>query len=171
MLESVDSSPASATTLELIESVNSAQASAETQPVGAIESSNSNQVTATTPVGPPFESANSAQASAQTFAAPLPPVIIPPPPTLPSNIFSPPVVFDVPTLLPETRGAARHLFKWYKPRARGRTVLKEDGVYRTVDTPTISEVNAADIAYLGGHVYQVSDEEADSLRAAGYDVL
>jgi hypothetical protein len=85
--------------------------------------------------------------------------------------FEPPVAYDTPTYLPDTpRGPALFLARWMNPRARGRTVLKVGSTYRTVDTPTVDEVNAADIAYLGGHIYTVTSTEAAALTAAGYVV-
>lgn len=51
---------------------------------------------------------------------------------------------------------------------RGITVLKtEDGYYETQD-PSQEELDAAELYYLGGHEYVVSDEEAADLTAAGY---
>lgn len=51
---------------------------------------------------------------------------------------------------------------------RGRTVLKNGGVYTTLDSPTVDQVNAADIAYLGGHWYYVTGAEEAALLAAGF---
>jgi len=48
---------------------------------------------------------------------------------------------------------------------RGLTVLKKDGVYRAVDFPYQGDCDDADIVYLGGHVYDVSNEEAAALAA------
>jgi hypothetical protein len=84
------------------------------------------------------------------------------------SIFMPPVVFDNPTVLPETRGLPRLLFRHYRPRPRGRTVLKIGGTYRTVDTPYGDLVDTATEVYLGGHEYVVSDTVAAALTAAGY---
>jgi hypothetical protein len=63
---------------------------------------------------------------------------------------------------------SRRLFGHYRPLPRGRSVLKLGGVYRTVDTPTQLELDAATEAYLGGHIYTVSQAVADALAAAGY---
>lgn len=52
--------------------------------------------------------------------------------------------------------------------ARGRSVLKNAGVYTTLDVPTSDQVDAADIAYIGGHIYEITDEEYNALIAAGY---
>lgn len=51
---------------------------------------------------------------------------------------------------------------------QGVSVLKESGGYRQVENPTDEECAAADAVYLGGHVYVVSAEEAESLDSAGY---
>lgn len=47
-------------------------------------------------------------------------------------------------------------------------LLKKDGFYTQVETPSDEDVAAADLAYLGGHAYYVSDLEAADLTAAGY---
>lgn len=51
---------------------------------------------------------------------------------------------------------------------RGITILKVNGKYREERYPLSSDVKDADIAYVGGHVYKVSNEEAAELTAAGY---
>lgn len=53
---------------------------------------------------------------------------------------------------------------------RGRSVLKNSGVYTIVDTPTSDQCDAADIFYLGGHIYEVSEDEATALTTAGFIV-
>ena len=50
----------------------------------------------------------------------------------------------------------------------GITVLKTAGAYTQVQAPTQDDINAADIAYLGGHSYAVDSTEAAALTAAGY---
>lgn len=52
--------------------------------------------------------------------------------------------------------------------AQGVSLLKEGGLYRQQRNPSTEEITAADIAYLGGHVYWVSVAEAHSLDTAGY---
>jgi len=88
-------------------------------------------------------------------------------------IFEPTYVLDNPPILPDTRGVQRDLFKWANNRPRGRTVLKELGVYSLVDAASITQArfDAADVVYLGGHIYTVTQAEADALTAAGYAVL
>ena len=48
------------------------------------------------------------------------------------------------------------------------TLLKKDGFYTLTETPADEDVAAADLAYLSGHTYQVTSNEADALTAAGY---
>lgn len=53
----------------------------------------------------------------------------------------------------------------------GVAVLKSTGGgYTTVETPSDEQISAAAVAYLGGHTYEISAEEADALTAAGYEV-
>jgi hypothetical protein len=53
----------------------------------------------------------------------------------------------------------------------GSSVLKAgDGSYQTVSYPTQDQIAASAAVYLGGHIYEVSDEEAAALVAAGYTV-
>ena len=58
------------------------------------------------------------------------------------------------------------LWVWYNRIDRGLTVLKKDGVYTVGDFPLTDDIDAADIVYMGGHIYQVDDTEAAALRAA-----
>ena len=51
---------------------------------------------------------------------------------------------------------------------QGLSLLKEDGLYRQAEFPSDDELVAADVVYLGGHVYPVSAEEAADLESAGY---
>lgn len=50
----------------------------------------------------------------------------------------------------------------------GVSLLKEAGIYRQVVDPTAEEVEAADVAYLGGHAYGVDEHERQALIDAGY---
>lgn len=52
--------------------------------------------------------------------------------------------------------------------SRGISVLKSGSSYRQVRVPTTDEVEAADIAYIGGGVYPVEESEAEALTDAGY---
>ena len=52
-----------------------------------------------------------------------------------------------------------------------QTILKNsDGTYVAVESPSPEQAANAAAVYAGGHVYQVSLEEADALTAAGYEV-
>ena len=66
--------------------------------------------------------------------------------------------------------AANQLMRHFKPLARGRSVLKTGGVYRTVSAPSQDDVDAATEYYQGGRVHHVSQAVADALVAAGYTV-
>lgn len=50
----------------------------------------------------------------------------------------------------------------------GQSVVKYGSTYETVVTPSIDVWNTADEVYLGGRVYEISDEEAALLTAAGF---
>lgn len=51
------------------------------------------------------------------------------------------------------------------------TVLKENGTYRRVKFPNDARVQAAQEAYVGGHVYTVTPAVATALAAAGYTTV
>lgn len=90
------------------------------------------------------------------FGGPLPvPFGVPLPYT-----FTPPTY----TILPVNVGPLLSRFK--QPRAY--SVLKTGGVYTTVATPDGAACAAADIVYLGGHTYDITDDEAADLIVAGY---
>lgn len=88
--------------------------------------------------------------------------------------FQPPYADTVPPVLPkgspEQDPLAYRLMRHYGPRARGRTVLRIGGTYGTYDEPSESLIDTATECYLGGHVYQISDDVAAALTAAGYAV-
>jgi len=86
--------------------------------------------------------------------------------------FTPPVAYDIPPILPDTRGPALWLFRHYGGRPRGRSVLKQaNGTWVTVDQPTQAQINAALVYYQGGRVYTITQAEAEALYAAGYTVI
>lgn len=89
-----------------------------------------------------------------------------------SAVFEPPYADTLPPTVKGLpgNGVAYRLLRHYKSRARGRSVLKLDGVYVTLDYPSEDQIDAASEAYIGGHVYVVSDEVAAALVAAGYTV-
>lgn len=83
-------------------------------------------------------------------------------------LFEPPVAYDVPRVLPDTRRVPFLLMRHYSELPRGRTVLKIGGTYETVDNPEQDLLDSATEVYLGGHVYIVTDAVADALTVAGY---
>lgn len=74
--------------------------------------------------------------------------------------------FTPPTVL-EPTGINHPLFGRMR-LAVGVTVLKREALYRQLTFPSAEEIDLADIAYLGGHEYLISDAEALELQAAGY---
>lgn len=82
--------------------------------------------------------------------------------------FRPPVAFNGARVLPTTTGPARDLWKHYGSRPVGQSVLKLDGAYQTIQTPTQLQCAAATELYQGGHDYQIDSATAAALTAAGY---
>lgn len=76
--------------------------------------------------------------------------------------------FTTPTISEGPAGEGR-LFSRYR-LIRGITVLKIDGVYYELRYPSSEEVAAAEIAYMGGYSYEVSEGEKAQLEEAGYTV-
>lgn len=76
--------------------------------------------------------------------------------------------FTTPTVS-EGPAAEGPLFSRYR-LVRGVTVLKVDGEYYEMRYPSSEEVEEADIAYIGGYSYEVSEEEKAALEAVGYTV-
>lgn len=63
-----------------------------------------------------------------------------------------------------------HRLLTFYPMAHGTAVIKTGATYREVNAAVSQEVfDEADAVYLGGHTYQVSDDEAALLIAAGYE--
>lgn len=86
--------------------------------------------------------------------------------------FEPPIAYDLPATLPNPR--PRYLnahARWKGGQRRGRSVLKLNGVYQTIDTPTVDQTHAATEVYMGGHIYTITNITADALVAAGYTVI
>ena len=82
-------------------------------------------------------------------------------------VFIPPVADLTPPVVAE-RHPGNMLFRHYKSRACGKSVLRTGGVYRTVINPSQDQIAAASEVYLGGHVYEVDVATAAALTAAGY---
>ncbi len=59
------------------------------------------------------------------------------------------------------------LFRYYRIE-RGVSVLVTGSTVTQVQYPDQEAVQAADFAYLGGHIYPITQAEADTLTAAGY---
>ena len=53
---------------------------------------------------------------------------------------------------------------------RGISVLRINGEYFQVRFPSSEEVQAAEVAYIGGYSYEVDEAEKTRLEAAGYTV-
>jgi hypothetical protein len=77
--------------------------------------------------------------------------------------------FTTPTILEELESDGHPLFSRIRI-PHGVTVLKIDGDYQEVRYPSSEEVDAADIAYIGGYSYEVDATEKTALEAAGYTV-
>lgn len=78
-----------------------------------------------------------------------------------------PYIFKTPVSEEGPIGPHR-LWEFYRLE-RGITVLKIDGEYYETQSVAQEEMDVADAVYLGGHEYEVSDEEAAELTAAGYE--
>lgn len=78
------------------------------------------------------------------------------------------MAFTGPRLLPSSRGPERAFFSRAPLLPVGRTVLKEAGVWSTVDNPDANRLAAADRVFLGGHEYVIDATLASELTAAGY---
>jgi len=80
--------------------------------------------------------------------------------------FVPPTSNEVTSVLPETDGIALFLFRFYAPQARGKNVFKlNDGTY-VEDDP--AEFDTIVKTYHGGHIHEITAQEASDLTAAGY---
>lgn len=80
-----------------------------------------------------------------------------------------PYIFTTPTILEEMEGDYHPLFSRIKI-PKGISVLKNGSVYTEVRFPSSEEVDAADVAYIGGYSYEVDATEKAALEAAGYTV-
>lgn len=84
--------------------------------------------------------------------------------------FTPPVMQDAVPFDPTDP-----LMSKYGGVAKGRTVIKVDGIWRVLDYPYAGRPDApgldqADEYFLGGHVYDITEAKADELMAAGFPV-
>lgn len=76
--------------------------------------------------------------------------------------------FTTPTISEGPAGEGR-LFSRYR-LTRGVSVLKVEGEYYELRSPSSEEIAEAEVAYIGGYSYEVSEGEKASLEAAGYTV-
>jgi hypothetical protein len=76
--------------------------------------------------------------------------------------------FTTPTISEGPAGEGR-LFSRYR-LTKGISILKIDGEYYQVQYPSSEEVEAAEIAYIGGYSYEVEEGEKIQLEEAGYTV-
>lgn len=79
-------------------------------------------------------------------------------------------IFTTPTVLEEMDGEFHPLFSRIKIQ-KGVTVLKNGSTYTEIRFPSHEEVQAADIAYIGGYSYEVDAAEKADLEAVGYTVV
>lgn len=70
----------------------------------------------------------------------------------------------------EQKMANTHTLFQRFPYTRGYALLKTGDTYVETTYPSQHEMDAADVVYLGSHIYEVSADEAADLIAAGYTV-
>jgi hypothetical protein len=56
-------------------------------------------------------------------------------------------------------------------RKQGVTVYRVDGEFYEDRFPAQDDLIEADLVYLGGHEYVVTEEEKDALESVGYEVF
>jgi hypothetical protein len=86
-------------------------------------------------------------------------------------LFSPPSVNDGAAYRADADIVTRKLWGHFARHNTGVTLIKNNGVYVEQQYPYHDDLVAADLYYLGGHIYEVSDEEAEELADAGYIVV
>lgn len=59
---------------------------------------------------------------------------------------------------------------WRYTRKQGITVYRIDGQWYEEQYPWQDDLDSADLVYLGGHEYYVTESEKNALEAAGYTV-
>ncbi len=80
-----------------------------------------------------------------------------------SYLFVPPVV-------DEGSMGGNWLFARYT-RKQGVTVYRVDGEFYEDRFPSQDDLALADLIYLGGHEYVVTEDEKDALESVGYEVF
>lgn len=84
-----------------------------------------------------------------------------------SGTYTPKYVFVTPTR--QIQMSESHRLYKRVPYPMGTTVLKEDGIYRQVGGQTDPvDIDNAEMVYLGGHEYVLTEAEVSELTAAGY---
>jgi lysophospholipase L1-like esterase len=84
--------------------------------------------------------------------------------------FSPPSVVDGPPCRADADAVTRALWSHFRGHRSGRSVIKNGGTYTDASYVYSDDIDAADVFYQGGHIYDVSLDEAMALLAAGYDL-
>lgn len=57
---------------------------------------------------------------------------------------------------------------WFVPQIQSKTVVKHNGQWRTVVTPTEDFIATCEVVLRGGYLHEISDELAAELTDAGY---
>jgi hypothetical protein len=86
-----------------------------------------------------------------------------------SYLFSPPSVNDGAAYRADADIVTRKLWGHFARHNTGVTLIKNNGVYVEQQYPYHDDLVAADLYYLGGHIYVVDDAEGLALIDAGYD--
>lgn len=88
-------------------------------------------------------------------------------------LFIPPVALLNPPVLPDTRGVARRLFRYFGAQPVGMSVVYRAGHYVATQNPDQAELATLvqGVTYfLGGHEYWISDAVATALNADGFTI-
>lgn len=67
-----------------------------------------------------------------------------------------------------TESFGRPYALWWVSNRRGITLMKTAGVWDQVEYPDMDMIDNADLYFLGGHEYELTQEQYDDLVAAGY---
>lgn len=67
--------------------------------------------------------------------------------------------------------AERAVLRIVSPMKVGVTLIKSDGVWSCVRTPSQSVLDAAEHYFLGGHVYDISDDLWAEIQASGVSCM
>lgn len=85
--------------------------------------------------------------------------------------FSPPVRGYGPSYRADADKVTQRLWGHFRGAPEPTSVLKTGETYTEQTYVYSDDIDAADIFYQGGHVYEVSEAEAADLIAAGYTVV